>query len=561
MENNLIERLKAEKLNIPEFLSKLKDGDLYKLSLESFKIPQQVQELVLKQIVETSRDTEFGRKHKFKEIKNSEDYRRQVPLSQWADYEEYSELMAEGKPDILFPGKSKCFIKTSGTTANKPKMIPESELGAKAKQIVTRLRFVEMVLSSPEIRDKGYLLPLSNTSELSTTSGGIPVGYASGFTLAQSMEGALAARMAFPVNILANEDSETLNYLLMRFAMQHKDVVAIFGNNAGRIKELASFAAEHADEIIKDIQTGTIDGARNINPGIKRNLEPILAPDKIRASELRMIKEKTGTLLPKDYWPSLKLLAFWLSSSIGQYIKDVKPIMPDSVKYFDMGYGASEGKFSIPSKGDLASGALSLFTAFYEFLPEGGGSAFMSHELEDNRNYELLITTWSGLYRYNMRDVVKVEGFTGNTPNIVFQYKSGEILNIADEKIPASIINETIREVGATLNIDILQLQVFANQDERCYICYIEPIKEITRLSATALEHKAHEKMCARSFTYEFYCVKQKMMNSLKIVIMKQGWQNHLYKTKTLSSISIAQIKLPVMIKQKAESEWIKGVF
>jgi len=163
MENQLIERLIAGKVNIPELLSKLTDDDLYKLFLESIKIPQQVQELVLKQIIETSRDTEFGRKYGFQKIRDAESFREQLPLSEWANYEEYSERMAEGIPDILFPGKSKYFIKTSGTSGNKPKMIPESELGAKAKQIVTRLRFVEMALSSPCIRDNGYIFPLSNS--------------------------------------------------------------------------------------------------------------------------------------------------------------------------------------------------------------------------------------------------------------------------------------------------------------------------------------------------------------------------------------------------------------
>lgn len=551
-------KTQKKKLNIPEYLSQLPDRQLYKQTLDSFAIPEQVQELVLKQIIEISGNTEFGRKHHFQLIKTIEDYRKLVPISEWADYDAYSDRMAEGEPDILFPGNPEFFLKTSGTTSAKPKLIPESKLGAAAKHIVTRLRLVEMALNFPGILESGYIIPLPNSSAQSKTSSGIPVGFASGFTLNQSMEGGQAARIAFPVAVLSNGDSESRDYLIMRFAMQHPDVVGIFGNNAGRIKELVEFAANHADEIINDIEIGTVSGAKSIDSAVMKKIEVLLTPDQSRADELRLFKKQTGTLLPKDYWPSMQMLAFWLSSSVGQYIKEVRPIMPASAKFFDVGYGSSEAKFNIPSKPDNASGALSLFTAFYEFIPEKGGDPLLVHQLEDGKMYELIITTWSGLFRYNMKDMVKVQGYTGSTPNIVFLYKSGDILNITDEKIPASVVNEIIREIAETMGVNVVQVQIFADEEERRYICYIEPKEELNTEDATLLEQRVHEKMLSTIFTYEFFHVQQKLLNALKIVVMKKGWKDDLDAQRISAGLSLTQIKLPVIFRQKADNEWIK---
>jgi hypothetical protein len=106
----------------------------------------------------------------------------------------------------------------------------------------------------------------------------------------------------------------------------------------------------------------------------------------------------TGTLLPRDYWPNLHLMAFWLSASVGHYIKDVKPLIPAATVFFDAGYGSSEARINIPSQPEDPAGTLSIYTAFYEFIPEKGGSPLLAHQLRDGQSYEIIITTWSGPY-------------------------------------------------------------------------------------------------------------------------------------------------------------------
>jgi hypothetical protein len=554
----MIEKLHQSDKNIPEILDQISPDELFELSQESYHSPELVQTLVLKQILEWSKNTEFGRKHGFGEIKTIDDFQRLVPVAEWADVEPFSDRIADGEEDVLIPGKPKVFIATTGTSANKPKLFPESEKGAMVRNAVTQLRLIIINRLFPGILKRGCIFPLANYSSGMKTPTGISIERASITTLDQSLAGGQSFKVAFPMVIMTIVDPALRDYLLMRFAIQHNDVVLIAGNNAGRIKELAILANIYADHIISDIDKGTIDGLGKNDPIVASKLKPFLFPDPARAAELRNYLKQKGELLPKDYWPSIELMAFWLSASVGNYITAAKPIMPETTKYMDMGYGASEGKFNIPFEPDNSAGSLSIMTAFYEFIPVEGGMPILAHQLEDQKCYELVITTWSGLYRYNMKDVIKVEGFTGKTPNIEFQYKSYETLNCVNEKIPAILVDKAIRKIAKPMGIDLLQIQIFPDENERNYICYLEPIFEISDFDATRIEKELHKYLVETNELYNRYAVQLKQLNVPNVVEMKQGWQNHLYETKTGLGQSTSQVKLPILINQKAESDWIK---
>ena len=508
MTGKFIEQPELEKKSIPEELLGMPDADFMRLSMTGFSDPAEVQKKVLKQILNTSQETEIGKKYKFAGINSVEDFQKQIPISEWSDVEPYAERMADGETDLLFPGMAKQFVLTSGTTGNSSKMVPESETGSLAKQVVSRFRRMQLLRNLPQFDKTGYVLPLSNVSMQPPTKAGIPVGFASGIALKNSMGEKQMIRMAFPMDVLLNKNTDTRDYLLLRFALQKRNVVMVVGNNAGRFSQLASIASLRAANIINDIENGTVQGVPEIDPLVLEIINPQLAPDPERAAELRQILERTGDLQPKEYWPNMQLMAFWLSASVGHYIKDVKPLVSEKAAFFDAGYGSSEVRINIPTQPNNAAGILSIYTSFYEFLPESGGTPLLAHQLEEGKLYELVVTTWSGLYRYNMKDMVKVEGFTGNTPNIVFAYKSGETLNIAEEKVPASLVANSIRQVAGSMGVDVVQIQVFPNQEDRRYFCYLEATSDF---DSGKLSELAHLQLSKNSFSFDVFCNQQKI--------------------------------------------------
>jgi hypothetical protein len=555
MTEKFIAQPELEKMSIPEELLGMSDADFMRLAMTGFSNPAQIQEQVLKQILNTSQETEIGKKYKFAEINSVEDFQKQIPITEWSDVEPYSERMANGETNLLFPGMAKQFVLTSGTTGDSSKMVPESERGSLAKQVVSRFRRMQLIRNLPQFDKTGYVLPLSNVSMQEPTKAGIPVGFASGIALKNSMGEKQMLRMAFPMDVLLNKNTDTRDYLLLRFALQKQNVVMVVGNNAGRFSQLASIASLRAADIINDIENGTVQGATEIDPLVLEIINPQLAPDPERAAELRQILDRTGDLQPKDYWPNMQLMAFWLSASVGHYIKDVKPLVSEKAAFFDAGYGSSEVRINIPTQPNNAAGTLSIYTAFYEFLPENGGNP-LSHQLEDGKLYELIVTTWSGLYRYNMKDMVKVEGFTGSTPNIVFAYKSGEILNIAEEKVPASLVANSIRQVAVSMGVDVVQIQVYPNQEDRTYYCYLEATSDF---DSGKLSELAHLQLSKNSFSFDVFSNQQKMIKPMQIVPMKTGWQQWLNADRIQKVGSATQVKLPVMVKEEAKKEWIKN--
>ena len=77
----------------------------------------------LRRLMEDNKDTEYGRRHGFAAIRDAEEYQRQVPLSDYRDYEEEVARMEQGEERVLTAYEVKHYIMTSGSTGRQ-KRIP-----------------------------------------------------------------------------------------------------------------------------------------------------------------------------------------------------------------------------------------------------------------------------------------------------------------------------------------------------------------------------------------------------------------------------------------------------
>ena len=86
---------------------------------------------------------------------------------------------------------------------------------------------------------------------------------------------------------------------------------------------------------------------------------------------------------------------------------------------------------------------------YYEFIPEHEmhtekPKVLTVDEIELEKNYELVITTYSGLARYRFGDVIKIVGFYNEAPEIEFKYRSGQLLDCFGEKTRYFIFSEKL---------------------------------------------------------------------------------------------------------------------
>lgn len=499
------------------------------------------QEEVLLGILGAARESEWGRVHGFGGIRSVADYRERQAVTEWADYVPLALRLERGEKDLLFEGRPALFLQTSGTEGAR-KLLPESARGLDAKTVTGKLRLASLLRCFPELAREGAILPLANRPEIGRTAAGIQVGTASGSTL-ENLSGPLTGRLAFPLELLKAEEQETLDYLILRFSLE-RDVRVVVGNNAGRLTSLLEMADRRREELIRDVAEGTVSRHVPLDPALAAALP--LTPNPERAKALHAWVAASGHLLPRDYWPSLRVVAFWLSGSVGRYLAELEPWLPAGVARMDVGYGASEAKINVPLTPGRAAGPLALHGQLFEFVPVDGGPALLAHELEEGGRYRLLVTTWSGLYRYDLHDVVRVEGFTSGCPDVVFEGKAGDVGNITGEKLAGPIVVRIASAVFAEAGIRPRHWCAATDLERHGYdVCL-----ELSSGSAPVerdLPARLDEALTGEVFTYRLMR-EQGMLRPLRLHLMAEGWLERLQASKPGPGVSLNQVKLPVVV-------------
>ncbi|MFM7834712.1 MAG: GH3 auxin-responsive promoter family protein, partial [Planctomycetaceae bacterium] len=141
-----------------------------------------------------------------------------------------------------------------------------------------------------------------------------------------------------------------------------------------------------------------------------RRLRSAVGPSASRSRQLQQLLRLYGHLTPGDVWPNLQVMACWTGGSASAYISRLREICP-GITICDHGLHASEGRMTMPLAAETSAGLLEIGTHFFEFLPVDKADAadpqvLSAWELTPGREYYILLTTSSGFYRYNIRDVV-----------------------------------------------------------------------------------------------------------------------------------------------------------
>ena len=124
---------------------------------------------------------------------------------------------------------------------------------------------------------------------------------------------------------------------------------------------------------------------------------------------------------------------------MGLYLKDLCPWY-GAVPIRDIGLIASEGRMTIPVADNTPAGILDVAAHFYEFIPADQIEAahptvLRCHQLDKGAEYFLVLTTASGLFRYNIMDLVRVGDYHGQAPVVEFLSKGQRICSLAGEKL------------------------------------------------------------------------------------------------------------------------------
>lgn len=439
-------------LNIAQQFRKIKYADSFE---ESTKNPVIYQKKLLRKIIRENKNTYFGKQYNFSNIKSYNDYACNIPINVYASLENFINREKSGEVNVLTKNLPIFFTTSSGTTGD-PKFIPINSFFLNDHKRGWETWLYHAVKDHPKIFDNKVLAIVSPAIE-GRTEGKIPFGSMTGFTYEQEPK-IVKDFYCIPEIVFSIKDYEARYYCILRIAMENK-ISFIVAPNPSTILLLCTKVNEFKEDLIKDIEQGTLSNNYVIEPEIRVHIQKIIKSNTERANKLRQCIEKSKELLPKDYWPELELIGCWTGGSMPLYIRRFKHFF-GNISVRDLGLLCSEGRVTIPTKDNSRGGVLSVNTSFFEFIQEKdienkNPKVFLCDELKEGEHYIVIFTNSSGLYRYNLNDVVKVLGFYNKTPVLEFLHRGENVTSITGEKLTEWQVVNAMHECAEKLDLPV----------------------------------------------------------------------------------------------------------
>jgi hypothetical protein len=509
--------------------------------------PRAAQQEFLMRTLRRNSETAFGLLHGFAQMKTETDYRRHVPVRDYEDLRPFVNRIMAGEPSVLTNEQPVLLAMTSGTTGEQ-KFIPVTRQSQRVEASLMRQWLYRALLDHPAYMDGRSVAIVSRAIEGHTPSG-LPYGSASGMTY-KNVPRVIRRAQAIPYPVSEIEDYDQRYFLIARFALA-ADVSFIITPNPSTLLRLAAVMRERVEELLRAIHDGTPGIAPLTQHDLYAQLSTALRPDPSRARQLARIVAQAGSLRAADCWPGLKLLACWIGGSVGTQTRKLAADY-GAVPLRDLGYIASEGRFTVPSEDHAPSGILALGSNYYEFIPEQEAqsaqpSILSSHELEAGARYSILLTTPGGLYRYRIQDIVEVTGFYHRAPLISFVRKEGEMSNITGEKLHVNHLILAMDEVRRRAPLDIEQFRAAPDFAANCYQIYLEVKGRVSHASLKTEVLPLIDSALARVNVEYAQKRASRRLGAPRLHLMCAGWANELSRRQIVSGRRDTQYKWPLL--------------
>ena len=467
---------------VPNTLLGLAGGIQYRKLKKASQDPKKSSAETLRSILRYAEHSEYGKEHHFSDILQAKTddelfalYQKNVPLNDYEDLKPYIDKHRNGGENILFPGKPTIYATTSGTT-NEPKWIPitpkymEDVYGK-----MTKVWLYNFIMNRPKVFT-GKILSIVGKTKEGEAPDGTFFGSVSGVTQ-QNCPGFVKKLYTCPFSVYSIEDYTARYYVLMRTAIEH-NVTLIVTANPSTVVELRNNVNVFFDDYCNDIAKGTIKADLNIPDWIREDIQQTLKPNPERAKELRELKAKYGTVLPKHYWPNIQILNTWKCGNTKVYLDKFKGAFPDTMLHQEFGYFSSECRFGLVLD-DTNNTVLFPHLHYYEFVAEeeleSENKHFLQlHELQKGKRYCPYVTTFAGLYRYNMNDLLEASDKFENTPTVFMIQKVNGIVTMTGEKLHERQFIEAVRRVEKSMQTPLAFFIGFAVLEESTYHFYLE---------------------------------------------------------------------------------------
>ncbi|UFH36690.1 GH3 auxin-responsive promoter family protein [Flavobacterium acetivorans] len=378
------------------------------------KYPNEVQEELLLNLIRGSEKTALGTEYDYASIKSYQAFAERVPISTYEELQPLIERTRQGEQHVFWETPIKWFAKSSGTTNAKSKFIPVSNEALEDCHYKGSKDLLCLYLNNNEDSELflGKSLRLGGSSQI-------------------------------------YEDKNTFFGDLSAILIENMPIWAEFSSTpSNKISLMSEWEAKIA-AIINETKNENVTSFAGV-------------PSWMLVLMNKMLEETgKGNLL--EIWPNLEVY-FHGGVSFEPYRDQYKKILPKKdFKYYEI-YNASEGFFAIQDLNNSSDLLLMLdYGIFYEFIPmDTFGTANQKtirlSEVELFKNYALVITTNSGLWRYLIGDTVR---FTSLNPyRIRVTGRTKHHINVFGEELMVENTDQAIAKACQLTQSEVIDYTV-----------------------------------------------------------------------------------------------------
>jgi hypothetical protein len=492
--------------NILWFLTSLPESLAFRRALRDVAGTQQQ---YLLRLLHHNANTEFGRQYDFSAIRSVVEYQNRVPLSTYHDYQTAIRQIGDGQARVLTQDPVLLLEQTSGSSAA-TKHIPYTASLKTEFQRAIASWIVDLFRHDPRLLlGQAYWSVTPVTQRYQRTPGGIPLGFAEDSEyFGRVQRHLIQAVQAVPPLVRLIDDMETFRYVTLLFLLRSRSLALISVWNPTFLTLLVERLADWWSQLAGDIAHGTLSPPAPLSPDLQATLEAMNRPNPRRAAEIRTIYQShagPGTI-HTHLWPHLRLISCWMEAQAALYVSELSRLFPQA-RLQGKGLLATEGVVSFPLVYQTGA-ALALRSHFFEFLPtsaESQNRPGLAHQLEKGGQYEVILTTGGGLYRYQLHDLVEVVGYLKNCPLIRFVGKTAHISDHFGEKLNERHVSQALETLCKryALQPTFTMLACEPNLKPPVYILFIEApqasgklLRQMGAELESALQTNFHYRYC-----------------------------------------------------------------
>ncbi len=432
------------------------------------------QEAILKKLIETGRQTAFGKDHFFDRFDSYEAFRQQVPARDYEGLKSYMDRVVEGEENVLWPGLPRYFAKTSGTTSG-VKYIPITKDSVSNHFGTARNAVFNYIAQTGKSQFlDGKLIFLSGSPELFEKNG-----------------------------ILTGRLSGISNHLVPSW---------LKGN---QLPSYDTNCIEDWETKLDKIVEETIDQNMTMISGI---------PPWVQMYYERLL-EVSGKKNIKEIFPNFSLFVYG-GVNFEPYRSKLEELVGERVDSVET-YPASEGFIAfqdIPGDPGLLLNADS--GIFFEFIPvaefgKPDAKRVYLKDVEIGVNYVLILSSNAGLWGYNIGDTVRF--ISKDPPRLLVTGRVKHFISAFGEHVIGKEVEEALLSVCKKENISIVEFTVAPQIHPKAGLPYHEWLVEFdsTPKNIEALEKMVDAKMVEQNIYYKDL-IDGNMLRTLRITPVRR---------------------------------------